>query len=283
MFARTRIKKVLKNIPHVISLAIDYCEGLPKNKDMFASKPDVYVLVNTYRKVGKQERCYTTGKTRAILGNTDPCFDESLRLSCAGHSGLVVINVMSKHTMAADTLIGQAIINLDNHQELYKGAVHNLKIPLTQLTHDVHDTTGSKMKLPPSPSPEGFICLSVNIPTIYHNMCGWFWAIKEDFLRGTTGEKMWVILHDKILYVYNNPFDSEVRQSIDVTEISAIKEARYDKMEIMVDGINIVLIKKSNYGVPSTQELMWAWGDDAAKTKGLWRRALIHHDPNTHC
>ena len=51
MFARTRTRKRLRNIPHVVNLQIDYAESLPKNNDMFGSKPDVYVLVNTYRKV----------------------------------------------------------------------------------------------------------------------------------------------------------------------------------------------------------------------------------------
>lgn len=35
-------------------------------------------------------------------------------------------------------------------------------------------------------------------------------------------------------------------------------------------------------GIPVTTELMWGWGDDASKTKGLWRRALVrhHHAPS---
>ena len=31
-------------------------------------------------------------------------------------------------------------------------------------------------------------------------------------------------------------------------------------------------------GVKKEKELLWAWGDDSSKTKGLWRRALIQHD-----
>ena len=217
--------------------------------------------------------------TRVVIANCDPVFDESMRLSCVGHSGFVVINVMSRHTMASDTLIGQAIINLDTHRELYMGAIHHLKLPLAHFKHEVHDCTGTKLKLSSAAKDvSGFICLSISVPSIYHNMCGWFWLIKDDFLRGTVGEKVWVVLYDKVLYVHNNPYDGYVLQQLNVNEISAITEAKYDKMEISVDGIKITIVKKNAItGGSKTKDLMWAWGDDATKTKGLWRRALIHH------
>ena len=109
MFARNRTKKTLKNIPHVIEMNVDYATDLPNNKDWTSSKPDVYVLVNVFRKVGKLERCYSTSKTRVIPGNTNPVFEEDLRLAGVGQ-GTVVVNVMSQHSFGGDTLIGQVLI-----------------------------------------------------------------------------------------------------------------------------------------------------------------------------
>ena len=37
--ARYRLKKILKNIPHVVSANVDTVEGLKNNKDLFNSKP----------------------------------------------------------------------------------------------------------------------------------------------------------------------------------------------------------------------------------------------------
>ena len=121
---------------------MDVAENLPKNKDFLGSNPDVYILVNTFRKVGKQERVYTTARTRIVSGNTDPVFEELLRMSSVG-SGLIVINVMSSHTMGSDTIIGQAILDLEKYCGLYSSCVQrHIRLPLKEMSHDVHDTTG---------------------------------------------------------------------------------------------------------------------------------------------
>ena len=118
------------------------------NKGFMASLPDTYVLTNTFRKVGKQERCFSTAKTAVATGSINPVFQEDLRLSCVGQ-GCVVINVMSRHTLGGDTIIGQAIINLEKYRSLYKGEILNVKLPLKNAAHAVHDTTGTKMSLTP--------------------------------------------------------------------------------------------------------------------------------------
>ena len=68
MIARTKLKKTLKNVPHVIDAKVDYASDIPNNNDVWSSKPDVYVLLNILRKVGKTQRCYSTGKTRVMPG-----------------------------------------------------------------------------------------------------------------------------------------------------------------------------------------------------------------------
>ena len=240
---------------------------------------DVYILVNTFRKVGKHQRCYTVAKTKVITQNTDPVFNQAIRVACVGHAGYVVFNVMSKHTIGGDTLMGQAVITLENHRELYEGQAHHLRLPLDSMKHEVHDSTGSKLNLSPPTEVSGVLNISINIPSIYHNICGWFWSIKEEFLRGTSGEKLWVVLHSGTLYVYSNPYDHDLKMEIDVEAIQGIKETSYDKLEIKVEGIKLwIKPTEKTKGVKKEKELLWAWGDDSSKTKGLWRRALIQHD-----
>jgi hypothetical protein len=238
------------------------------------SNPDVYVLVNTFRKVGRQQRCYSTGKTRVISGNKNPVFEEDLRLSLVGQ-GSIILNVMSTHTLGQDTVIGQAIIDLEKHRSLYQGEKMNLRLPLKEASAPVHDTTGTKLTLAPA-TPVGFISLSVSIPNIYQNMCGWFWHIRDDIFTGTTGDKMWVVLNDRILYCYGNPYDGIVKYRVDCKNITDIVESEYDKLEIKVQGLIIKVIDNSS-GFARNTDLMWAWGDDASKIKGLWRRALVRH------
>ena len=134
------------------------------------------------------------------------------------------------------------------------------------MTHVVHDTTGTKVNIS-SGNPQGFITLSVNIPSIYQNMCGWFWDIKDDFYLGTTGEKMWVVLNNTELYCDGNPYDSVLKKIVDCKQITDIVESSYDKMEIKVEGLIIKLFKEEK-GIKKYSELMWAWGEDASKIKG---------------
>ena len=235
--------------------------------------------MNTFRKVGKQQRCYTVAKTKVVVQSLDPIFNQAIRIACVGHAGFVVFNVMSKHTLAEDSIIGQAVINLENHKELYEGSVHNLRLPLQTIKHDVHDSTGSRLNLSPPSEVTGTLKVSINIPSIYQNMCGWFWSIKEGFLQGPSGEKQWVVLHDGRVYVYSNPYDLSLIMEIDVDDIQGIKETTYDKLEINVEGLKIwVKPSEKTKGIKREKELLWAWGDDSSKTKGLWRRALIQHD-----
>ena len=108
VIARSKTRKILRNIPHVVNIHIDYAENLPCNKDFMSTKPDAYVMVNSFRKVGKLERCFSTTKTRVIPGNTNPVYEQDVKISCVGQ-GTVIFNVMSQHSFGGDTLIGQVL------------------------------------------------------------------------------------------------------------------------------------------------------------------------------
>ena len=86
---------------------------------------------------------------------------------------------------------------------------------------------------------------------------------------------MWVVLSEKKLFIYDNPYDSVLRKTIETNDIMDMVEMTYDKLEIKVEGVVIKTMKEGVFGGPKVPcELMWAWGDDGAKIKGLWRRAL---------
>ena len=42
------------------------------------------------------------------------------------------------------------------------------------------------------------------------------------------------------------------------------------------------VIRKGANGIMTFDEIMWGWGDDASKTKALWRHALINHVAHEH-
>ena len=114
-----------------------------------------------------------------------------------GDKSLLTLNVMSRHTIGPDTLIGQCILSVAQMQQLYSGKKLHISLPIQQLQHVVYDTSGGALKLSPAPSPMGWLSLSVNIPSIYENMCGWFWDIKSNMLGVIYGEKVWVVLHEQ--------------------------------------------------------------------------------------
>ena len=128
-------------------------------------------------------------------------------------------------------------MELDNFKSLYRGQKKSFKLPVGPFKHAVHDTTGAKMNIS-SATPQGTVSISINIPNIYENMCGWFWDIHEELnnfgFMDTTGNKMWVVLSKKILTCYDNPYDGVVRKVIDCHHITDIVETICDKLEIKV-------------------------------------------------
>lgn len=109
-------------------------------------------------------------------------------------------------------------------------------------------------------------------------MSGWFYEINSNFY-GYSADKMWVVLNNKKLYIYKNPFSNELKQTIDCIQIMDIVETVYTDLEIPFEGVIIRLAKPPAIeGGPTViGELNWAWGDDATKVKGMWRSALIRH------
>ena len=104
-------------------------------------------------------------------------------------------------------------------------------------------------------------------------MCGWFWELKTSFFGEISGEKIWVVLHDNMLHVYDSINEINLIEKIDCHDIADIEEKVFNKLEISMQELTIKF-KNKNRG-----DLLWAWGEDASKVKGLWRRSLVrnHH------
>jgi len=56
----------------------------------------------------------------------------------------------------------------------------------------------------------GFIAISIAVPSIYENMCGFFYDIKTSAYSGIYYDKIWVVLDAKKLYCYSDQFSTEL-------------------------------------------------------------------------
>ena len=302
--ARKHIKKKIRSIPHVILVHVDYAEDLAANNDLLGtlalclsllfyflslflmsffflslgSKPDVYVILNTFKKSKSKNSklvLFTVSETRTIRDNTFPVFDEDLRM-CVIDSGILTFSVLSRHTYGADTFLGQAVIDMSSQADAYKGLKKKIRCMLSQATYPIHNSSGLEMNLTVE-NPQGSITFSLQVPSIFENMCGYFWEISSDFFGGVRGNKIWVVLHEKNLFCYSNQHDAVAQKTVNCKTIMDIHEHVYDRMEIPIDGIIIKIEREVFEGSGSFElaELMWGWGDDVQQNKGLWRRALI--------
>merc|ERR1711871_782650 len=272
-------RRKLQHIPHILEIKVDFASGLPKNNDFLGSPPDVFILTNAHRYMGKQkELCKSTAQTQVVPASTEPIYQETVKLTCVGRS-ILCANVMSAHSFGGPTILGQCRIDLDKHKEIYSGKRKSFKVPLQPIKSKVYEAnTGHELtSLAPPPNPTGFVSLSVGVPNILKNMCGFFWQINKGVFD-VSGQKIWVVLYEGVINVYDNPHSRRCLMTIDTDTIIDMDETRYDGLEIEVDGVIIRRVETGIDGQKRFSELLWAWGDDATQTKGLWRRALIDQE-----
>ena len=283
--ARRKVLHKLRAIPHCIDFKLDFASDLPLNNDIFSSKPDVFCIANTFSekklKRGLVELCDSTFTTKVKVANQNPYFNQDMMIATGGY-GKIVINVMSQHTLTTPSLLGQAVIYTSKYTELLKGGMRRFLIPLKQKTMPIYDNKGKEMHTGDAHNPTGWVSVSLTIPTVYNNMCGWFWNI-HDYVNGfgyadITGDKIWVVVKNKIIRVYDTPYDmSKAIMTFSAYDVLDLVETTYDKLEIALQGVKLIVEEDDpiNVGTRSPKEYMWAWGDDAASLKGLWRRAFI--------
>ena len=200
----------------------------------------------------------------------------------------ILFNFNRSYTNSLNLLQTKNSLKMKKYADLFKGKKKQFNFPLEQKKHTIYDNNGKAIVVADSANPIGFVSVSVGIPSVYGNMCGWFWDIKSEVnafgIPDTTGTKMWVVVKDNKIRIYDTPFNMRLLKSIDPDCVIDMDETKYQGLEIDMDGVRIELeiddpLSKAVGGNgKKTAELTWAWGDDGSKTKGLWRRALISHN-----
>jgi hypothetical protein len=280
MLTRKQVSTKLKNIPHIIKINLRGAEGLADTNYFLTPIPDAYVLVNVIQDLSKLPKKDTKSKkykflssaqTSVFPGSYNPQWNEDLRLTIMG-SGYLVLNVFSKNTFTGDFFLGQAVIDIEKHPQLYFGEVLAIRIPINPPIHAIYSRTGEKLEKPAQIG-QGSFNLSVHVPSIFSNMCGWFSRINTNLFGDVYGKKMWVILDAGVLYCYDSQFENYLIEQFSCNELADMEEIMCHKLEIAIEAISITFkpVEPEIIG----RNMLWAWGSDVGQIKGLWRRALI--------
>ena len=280
--------KKLLTVSHVVLVKIHNAKQLMKIGDVFTASPakqrrpsvmagfmsnfgtgipDAYVIVNGIRNLSATEKgseCYSTAKTAVVAGSCDPEWEEEVRVSMVG-SGFLSLNVFSKSVMSEDIFLGQAQLDLRDYQAaLLTGKIIRLDAPVSFGIHKVFNEVGTEIEVP-DVEPQGTISISINVPSIYYNMCGGFYHIRT-VLFSVSGQQIWVVLCHDTLYIYDTQYESVLIRKLSRSDIESVVEVEIDKLEIVMPGIQIKL--------RDGELLEWAWGSDSQKHKHMWIRAL---------
>ena len=116
----------------------------------------------------------------------------------------------------------------------------------------------------------GVLRISIGIPSIDKNACGWLYQLHRSIFGHTVGKRIWVMFFDRKLYYYDGPWgiDSELFESpIDCSTIKKVAPEVYKRMEITTEGLRITY---KNY---RKRDLLM-WGCDSIKIQSMWLTAF---------
>jgi hypothetical protein len=269
MLARKKVDKQLNGIPHVVVVKINRAHNLKSIETVLTSTPpDSYVVLNVLRRKTKGSsglKCFSGTKTDIIWQNYNPVWNEDVTITSSG-PGYIVANIFSRGTVfTGDVFLGQAIIDMKLHPELFRGIQMTVNLPLKPAAFPVYTENGQLLKVPEIKG-QGSISLSVEVPSAYlGNMCGWFTVMKQTFFD-VVGENTWVVLHAGEVLCYDSPFKGVLRKQLSVQQIAGIEEIMYEKLEIPIETLK--------FNLSNEEEIFWGWKNDSTMYKGLWRRAL---------
>ena len=106
--SRRKTIRMLINRPHPVCITVEYGKDLPRNTDFLSSFPDTHVLVNAMKKTPQGSyKCCSVTETSIFPSSQHPTYNEPLRLSIVGDDGLIVLSVVSHHTISSDSCVGQ--------------------------------------------------------------------------------------------------------------------------------------------------------------------------------
>ena len=262
-WGRLTARKQLRNISHTIIVKILEAKGLNiLNSKGDAVDNELYVIVNTLR--GTTSRaCLSMAKSRSVPKCFNPIWDEYLQVCMKGDGFFSLTVVCTDRTASAsaqDYVVGQVVVELNKYASLYNNEIVQLSIELQAATLTVHGTARNLFQAN-NLKQRGLISFSLQIPSIYGNLCGFFVDLEPD-----VPSKIWVCLLHDVLY-----FDGirlECKDIIDINEIEV------DDPDFALGGIRIQTFSGS-------QDLLFAWCEDTAKCKGMWHRALLDCSRNS--
>ena len=125
--------------------------------------------------------CFSAVKSATVINSQSPVFNESRSASLVGNSK-VVFNLLSTHLIGTDTFMGQAVIDLEKFH-ISNGKSHQFDLTLGPMVEALYDTKGQPLKgIVNREDACGTLRVDLTIPTIYSNMCGWWWNVTTNFI-----------------------------------------------------------------------------------------------------
>lgn len=270
---RRRFKKSLLDATRTLSIDIIEANGISGRVNMIGTKtePDAYVTVSSLLGGRNKPGCFSTVVTSSTKG-FDPSWNQRLRLSSVG-SAVVCFSILARgNVVSNDTLLGQATLDLDEYPSLFTSNDNSsidltLTIGIPQLP--VFSQNGAKMKLLCGDC-QGTMKIRVSVSSLLRNIGGAFWNMKSNIFGNVSREKIWAVLRDDHLYIFDSPFERECIQKVNCSlNILGIEEKVYDKKTEEMDSITIRLFRDEN--------LVFGWGDSALMVRNLWIRALLSY------
>ena len=151
--------------------------------------------------------------------------------------GQLVVNLMSSQFLSTQCL-GQATIDLASIPALYQDEFDSREMFL-QLGFPSRTIYGQsyqpiEAEFRDTDGKTGGVILSVQVPPVLENACGWFWVMSNgnsffsSMLGLNTDTPIWVVLYKGFLNIYESPFTDEVIRSIDCIQIKSVAETSGD-------------------------------------------------------
>ena len=255
-------------VPHSVVIEVVRAEEIALNDDLLASSPDTFVVATVARtRPNGKQYCFSAGKTDIVRGDVNPVYNQEISPSAFGTDYKLVFNVFSSHTLSADSLKGQAILNVHSYNHLDNGKKHKFRLQLRSPTEIVYDASGNELeKVHISTKVSGELELHLSIPPIHRSCNGWFFKINKSIIGNVSGKKIWAVLREDCILCYDDPFCQKLYFVLNLQEAIKIAPKSFFLEKIETTGIEITM--------KGTESVYLAWGDDSNTIKGLWFQAL---------
>jgi hypothetical protein len=127
--------------------------------------------------------------------------------------GLLVLTVLEKDLLGSPDFYGQVTINIsDYYPQLYRGVTVSIpNAPLGEYAHKIYSACRKAInpKDVYSGSHKGTLALSLRMPPLHVNLCGWMMKMSTGLFSKGVWKKKWIVLCGDKLWLYETPFTLE--------------------------------------------------------------------------